>query len=174
MAKKTFKSKIEYDLVFRQAALGPNLDRSDVQSMALVELFKPQPLLCEFERRVATTLKMENFIVGPRAYNGALPKESVNRDPWKGYDRREHFLKILLINLSSHLNLFVWRFPGASDREMQINAEKVIDAMLGIPPRQWFSAPESEKHESRTFSFFIPTNVGRAQRISFDLKVAAI
>ena len=151
--------------------MGPNPSRNEVQSMALVELFKPQPLLCEFEKRAATSLKMENFAIGSEAYDGALPKETINGDPWKGYDRQQHFLNILLVNFSSHLKLYVWRFPRASDEEMRTNATKVIDTMRGIPSKQWSSS--YEKHESRPFSFFIPTNNGRAQRISFDLKMGA-
>ena len=111
--------------------------------------------------------KMENFLVGPQPWNGSVPKESVNKRLYDDYNRQKHFLDILLVNLSSYMKLYVWGYPKASKEEMHRNAKKVIDAMTGNT-RNW--VPSQDSHESRTFSFFIPTNGGQAQRISFDLK----
>ena len=161
---KTFADCASNSLARLSASQGPHPARGDVESMALIELFKPQPLLYQFENG---KFKMDQFLVGPQQWNGKLPEESINRDPWSDYDRQKHFLNIILVNLSSYLKLYVWRFPNATSREMQINAQKVIDAMRG-KTCNWVSS--TEKHESRTLSFFVPTKNGEAQRISFDLK----
>ena len=162
----TFTKCANQSLIRLASLSGPI--RSGNQSIALTDLFKPQPLLFEFEKKKFT---MTNVVIGSVPCDGELPKYSVNRKPWDNYNRQLHFVKILLVNLSSYMNLHLWANPKASAADMQSQATKLVNMMTGKPNQTWY--PAHENHESQSFTFRIPAGNGQAQGISFDLICSA-
>ena len=74
---------------------------------------------------------MSKILVGRVPWDGELPGYVVNRKVWDDYDRKVQFMKILLVNLSSLLNLHFWAHPGANATDTQKFAQDAIDTMRG-------------------------------------------
>ena len=161
----TFTKCANQSLIRLTSLMGPNHNGGQDATMALANLFKPQPLLFEFEKK---KFVMTNAIVSPVPWDGELPKHTVNRQVWNDYNRQGQFSKILLVNMASNLNVYLWANPKATATDMQEQAKKVWEMMTGNT-RGWIPAP-GEKHESRGITFRFPTGNGKAQGISFDLK----
>ena len=140
---------------------GPNRYPLDA-STKLADLFKAQPLLYQYENR---KFMPANHLVSTGSWAGDLPKESANRDVWTDFDRQRQFAKILLVNLSSQMEAQMFAKPKASPSEIKNLGEKMIDTAVG---RVLNWAPTNEKHESRKFTFHIPTGSGQALLYSFN------
>ena len=132
----------------------------DVESMALIELFRPQ---CGAGRSFTIVDPFEGGFNG-----GWIPLFFINHNSL-AYDealKQRHFAAIMLTNLSSFVNLYVWRFPKATDEEMMVNVHKVVDMLRGVDYRPW--VPGKDRHDSRTYTFYVPFRNGTGFRISFN------
>ena len=137
---------------------------------ALVRLFKPQPLLRDWE---FASFFISDVVIGVFDWRGRIPKETVNRnceqdgagnDDW----RRKRFLKQALVSVAAYFQLHLSSFPRAKKNEIRDYAVKAVARMTGADAVGVATAVSS--HEVKPYSLFLPLSGREAIRVSFELR----